>query len=231
MDKIEADAAEAVVERDEAARRPKSISNKNLIENSTLWVDRYRPKKFAELLGDERVHREVLGWLKEWDLCVFKRRQNPNKRSRNSDLNPGGVENGPIWKDPYGRPSERVLMLSGPPGLGKTTLAHVLATQAGYGVYELNASDSRTASAVEDQVRMALESSSMKDSKPTLVIVDEIDGATGGEGGGGGFIRALVKLIEGGKGWKGNNKGGRNRKGRKGGKPLLRPIICICNDL
>lgn len=31
------------------------------------------------------------------------------------------------------------MLISGPPGLGKTTLAHVVAKQAGYGVYEINA--------------------------------------------------------------------------------------------
>lgn len=29
--------------------------------------------------------------------------------------------------------------MSGPPGLGKTTLAHVVAKQAGYNVFEINA--------------------------------------------------------------------------------------------
>lgn len=242
MNNVEAAAALAVVERNEAEalsrRNPKPLSTPTSID-ATLWVDKYRPSKFSELLGDDRVHREVLGWLKEWDPCVFKTRA-LNKRPRgggyssnySSNTNGNGEEsNMPTWKDPYGRPSERILMISGPPGLGKTTLAHLLASHAGYGVFELNASDARTYSAVEDQIRVALESSSMKDKRPTLVVVDEIDGATGGEGGGGGFIRALVRLVEGGKGSKGNKgKWGNPKKGKKS-KPLLRPIICICNDL
>ena len=34
-------------------------------------------------------------------------------------------------------------LLYGPPGLGKTTLAHVVANHAGYKVVEINASDDR----------------------------------------------------------------------------------------
>jgi chromosome transmission fidelity protein 18 len=36
-----------------------------------LWVDRYRPQQYTDLLGDDRVHREVMAWVKEWDYCVF----------------------------------------------------------------------------------------------------------------------------------------------------------------
>ena len=36
-------------------------------------------------------------------------------------------------------PSNQILLLSGPPGLGKTTLAHIVAKHAGYNVFEINA--------------------------------------------------------------------------------------------
>ncbi|KAI3492843.1 hypothetical protein L1887_42447 [Cichorium endivia] len=137
------------------------------------------------------------------------------------------------FKDPHGRPKERVMMISGPPGLGKTTLAHIVGAHAGYNVYELNASDARSAGVVEDVIKMALESGSLKDPRPTLVVIDEIDGSYGRRWGGAsgeshGFIRALVRLIESGKGSDSKPAALRHeeRSNAKDPKPLLRPIIC-----
>ena len=43
----------------------------------------------------------------------------------------------------------RAVLISGPPGIGKTTSAHLMAQMAGYNPIELNASDARSKKLVE----------------------------------------------------------------------------------
>lgn len=210
--------AEPLDELMERARAPAPVRPRRACapaRDTRMWVEKYQPRTFIDLLGDDRLHRETLRWLKAWDPCVFGREAPPPPPPRSAWHD----ERAP---DKYGRPHERVLLMSGPPGLGKTTLSHVVAHHAGYRVYELNASDARTAADVEQRVRTALESDSLRGSgRPTLVVIDEIDGAMGGSEalGTAGFVRALVRLLERGAG-----------HGKKA-KPLVRPIVCICNDL
>ncbi|KAG8905214.1 hypothetical protein FRB99_000483 [Tulasnella sp. 403] len=186
-----------------------------------MWVDKYRPKRFTDLVGDESVHRATLAWLKEWDQCVFKKRPPKAKKQRmeqqEQDFRP---------PDEWGRPHEKILLLSGPPGLGKTTLAHVVASQAGYSVLEINASDARTGNVIDERIKPALETGkALGKKRPVLVIVDEVDGATGENSAS--FVAKLVQLTIDGKR---KRKAGEKRNG-KDKQPLLRPIICICNDL
>lgn len=39
-----------------------------------LWVDKYMPRRFDELLSNDKTNREVLCWLKSWDPIVFKKK-------------------------------------------------------------------------------------------------------------------------------------------------------------
>ena len=67
--------------------------------DDVLWVDRYRPQKFTDLVGNEKVARDAMEWVKEWDFCVFGKSKG-KKRSRD------GVEN--VNTDEFKRPQEKV---------------------------------------------------------------------------------------------------------------------------
>ena len=203
---------------------------------NSMWTEKYRARKFKDLIGDERTHRSVMRWLKGWDPIVFPGLARQMARRKKEE-------------DTEERQHRKMLLLTGPPGLGKTTLAHVCAKQAGYEVLEINASDERSKDVVKGRIRdavgtenvkgMAVEiggKKTRKTGKPVCVVVDEVDGVVSGSGGGeGGFMRALVDLLL--LDQKNSNRPSQStqttsRKGKKGDKfRLLRPIILICNDV
>ena len=55
----------------------------------------------------------------------------------------------PFMKD---NPGAKAILLSGPPGIGKTTMATVVGKACGYDLMELNASDARSKSMLDTQV-------------------------------------------------------------------------------
>jgi hypothetical protein len=81
--------------------------------------------------------------------------------------------------DEHGCPQQKVALLCGSPGLGKTTLAHMVGTHAGYNVVELNASDDRSPDVFRTQLETATQMRSMMgtEPRPNCLVLDEIDGA------------------------------------------------------
>lgn len=115
---------------------------------------------------------------------------------RGGDGGDGGAPRDPLYAEfGYGwNPYAKVLLFTGPPGMGKTTLAHIAARHAGYRAVEINASDDRSGKTVRERLSAAQAMQAVfADRKPALVVLDEIDGMDGGEKGG---ITELVKMIK-----------------------------------
>jgi len=227
LDDLLAEVEEARLQRALEATRPgaRAGAPAQSAAGGDLWVDKYSPSSYMELLSDEQTNREVLRWIKAWDPTVFGVRGDGGGAA---ETGAAGIrrfaEKGPAAAD--SRPTPRVLLISGPPGVGKTTLVHILARHCGYRPVEVNASDDRSAGALGQRVQDAVTMQPvLGERKPNLVVVDEVDGAAGGAEGRS-AVKALLRIVNDG-GAAAANEGGKQQRRRR---ILSRPIICICND-
>jgi len=88
---------------------------------------------------------------------------------------------------------KKALILHGPPGTGKTTLAFVTAHETNSEIFELNASDIRNKIKLHEVLRPVMEQQSLS-KKGKIILVDEVDGISGYYDRGG--VQELVRLIE-----------------------------------
>lgn len=168
-----------------------STPSSNFPLNSSLWVDKYSPKRLEDVVGHNDIINKLRTWLNNWEAVHIKK----------------------TMKIPFSKenPGAKSCLISGPPGIGKTTLTNLVGRTLGYEVMELNASDTRNKSSLEKDLQDAVSNRVISFSnKPInttkrLIIMDEVDGMGGSDRGG---ITELIKII----------------------KISKMPIICICND-
>ncbi len=152
----------------------------------------------------------MLTWLKSWDKIVFGREvaqilpvATRQFYGSNHKPFPGAstiTQQKPQQYQQYQPPEynhNRLLLLSGPPGCGKTTLARIVAKHCGYEIMELNASDDRSGRVLIEKLESLGKNNSVLNNKPTMIVVDEVDGAL--EQDGNGIKEVLAYLQSGGK--------------------------------
>ncbi|XP_063394137.1 replication factor C subunit 1 [Cydia fagiglandana] len=170
---------------------------------SAMWVEKYKPQSLKQIIGQHGEAsnvKKLCNWLSKWYVNRKAKLPKPSPWAKNDD---GGYY--------------KAALLSGPPGVGKTTTVTLVCKELGFDVVEFNASDTRNKSLIKEQIGELLTTTSLSGyakgmtgkqavSKKHVLVMDEVDGMAGNEDRGG--LQELISLI----------------------KSASVPIICMCND-
>ena len=129
------------------------------------WTEKYRPQSFQEVKGQDEALRKIKFFIESFNL-------------------------GKLTKT-----SKKAIVLHGPPGTGKTTLAHVIAKEMNSEIFELNASDLRNRAKLHETLKPAVEQKSLV-KKNKIILVDEVDGVSSSDFGGVGELLSLIELTQ-----------------------------------
>ncbi|KAL5056339.1 hypothetical protein RYX36_037021 [Vicia faba] len=173
------------------------------VQSNVMWTEKHRPTNPKDIIGNQSLVLQLRNWLKGW---------------HEQFSNTGGIKKGKKQNDST---SKKAVLLSGTPGIGKTTSAKLVCQELGFQAIEVNASDSRgkadskiekgisgsNSNSIKELVTNEALGPNMnrpKQSK-TVLIMDEVDGMSAGDRGGVADLIASIKISK-------------------------IPIICICND-
>lgn len=196
--KVEEQEKQAIREAEEMVKKEKEIAKKKTAdrkagvpvrdadrfdEGHQLWTVKYAPSSLQQICGNKSSVTKLKNWLTNWE------------DNRKNGFKTAGRD---------GTGTFRAAMLYGPPGIGKTTAAHLVAKEVGYDILEQNASDVRSKSLLNAGIKNSLDNMSVfgyfqnkpendAHGKRFVIIMDEVDGMSGGDRGGVGQLAAFCR--------------------------------------
>lgn len=155
--------------------------SKQLKNSAIPLTDKYSPSTISDLVGNKK------------EIAILKKFL--------------------INYDPYNKDkkNKKAVLISGSPGIGKTSSIYAIAKDLKFDLIEMNASDFRSKKILDSKLKGSLSSLSLSTyfttikSPKKIILMEEVDGMTTGDTGG---ISQLITFI----------------------KSTKYPIVCTCND-
>ncbi|XP_013790189.1 replication factor C subunit 1-like, partial [Limulus polyphemus] len=119
-------------------------------EDHKMWVDKHKPTSTKQIIGQQGEKsnvKKLTKWLMNW-----YKNHSSGKKPPPPPRWGGAGDDGSFFK---------AALLSGPPGIGKTTSAQLVCQEAGFQYVELNASDTRSKKNLDEEISQLLSNKSL----------------------------------------------------------------------
>ncbi|XP_034439604.1 ATPase family AAA domain-containing protein 5b isoform X3 [Hippoglossus hippoglossus] len=128
-----------------------------------LWTDKYSPQHSSEVIGNCGSVNKLQSWLKKWKLradCDERRKVVERRDEDNStdSWDCGDFQGEAVAEDHREDPLCNTMLITGPPGVGKTASVYACAQELGFKVFEVNCSSQRSGRHVLSQLKEATQS-------------------------------------------------------------------------
>ncbi|XP_056136515.1 ATPase family AAA domain-containing protein 5b [Lampris incognitus] len=128
-----------------------------------LWTDKYGPQHSSEVIGNSASVNKLHSWLKKWKLKadsseMRKQLERTHEENSNDSWDCGDFQGETGLVEERGERHCNTMLLTGPPGVGKTASVYACAQELGFKVFEVNCSSQRSGRNVLSQLREATQS-------------------------------------------------------------------------
>eukprot|EP00079_Xenopus_tropicalis_P013876 XP_002943332.2 PREDICTED: ATPase family AAA domain-containing protein 5 [Xenopus tropicalis] len=137
-------------------RKPAST---DAVCDDVLWTEKYQPQNTSEMIGNSAAIQKLYSWLKDWKVRADKEERSQMQKTEK--------EKSDTWEqsdfmtldsDSEEESLCNTVLITGPPGVGKTAAVYACAQELGFKVFEVNASCQRSGRQILAQLKEATQS-------------------------------------------------------------------------
>ncbi|XP_032304208.1 ATPase family AAA domain-containing protein 5 isoform X2 [Coturnix japonica] len=124
-----------------------------------LWTEKYQPQDSSELVGNKKEIERLHSWLKEWKKRADWEEKRNQKGEKEDKVHEDSLDSLDFKSDIEEENNLcNTVLITGPPGVGKTAAVYACAQELGFKIFEVNASCQRSGRQILSQLKEATQS-------------------------------------------------------------------------